>query len=140
MNEEVERIVRGSALGSLSAHIAVIDESGVIVSTNEAWRRFATNNGIDWREVSEGVNYFAACLAAEKAGVKEAAAVNKGMSLVLKGRLREFAMEYPCHSPTERRYFVVRVLRVLGAEGEWRLVMVHENISERKLSEASSAT
>jgi hypothetical protein len=134
---EPDRRLRGAITGRCGwAHVAVLDESGEIVSTNEAWRTFATNNGIDWREVSEGVNYFAVCVAAERAGVKEAAAVNKGMSLVLRGRLREFAMEYPCHSPTQRRYFVVRVWRFSTAEGYWRLVVTHEDITERKLAEA----
>ncbi len=41
-------------------------------------------------------------------------------------------MEYPCASPTERRWFVVRVRRV--AEGNLPMAVVaHENITGRKL-------
>ena len=50
------RIVRAT-LDSLSAHIALVDASGAIFLTNEAWRRFARANGTPPREVSEGVNY-----------------------------------------------------------------------------------
>jgi len=36
---------RRAVLDSLSPHIAVLDDSGRIVAVNEAWRRFARENG-----------------------------------------------------------------------------------------------
>lgn len=82
---EAERIVRAT-LDSLSAHIAIVEVSGEIVLTNEAWRRFASANGIDWHEVSEGANYLDACDAAGDAGEVEAAAFAEGLRSVLDGR------------------------------------------------------
>ncbi|XOV77199.1 MAG: PAS domain-containing protein [Phycisphaerales bacterium] len=50
-----------SALDSLSAHIAILDENGTIISVNQAWRDFGagSSNG----EVIEtiGVNYLEVC-------------------------------------------------------------------------------
>ena len=48
-----ERFAR-SILDGLSAHVAVLDASGTIVATNEAWKAFAVANGADPGRVSEG--------------------------------------------------------------------------------------
>ena len=44
-------------LNSLSAHIAIIDENGVILETNLAWREFAKANRIGIRPDTLNVNY-----------------------------------------------------------------------------------
>ena len=35
-----------TVLNSLSAHIAIIDENGVILETNRAWRSFSAKSGM----------------------------------------------------------------------------------------------
>src|SRR3712207_2081055 len=52
---------RQRTLDSLSAHIAIIDESGTIVAVNKAWRDFAHANGVAGRNYAEGVNYLRVC-------------------------------------------------------------------------------
>lgn len=117
-------------LDSLSAHIAILDESGEIVAVNDAWRTFARANGGDPEKVSEGVNYLRVCDPGSEEGVPFA----QGIRAVLSGQQRDFEMEYPCHSPTERRWFIGRVTRFSGVERPWAVV-AHENITERKLAE-----
>ncbi len=136
---EANRIVRAT-LDSLSAQIALVDASGEIFLTNEAWRRFARANGTPPREVYEGANYLAVCDSAGSAGSEDAAAFADGLRSVLDGRLEEFAMEYPCHSPTEERWFVARATRFLAGDGVAEgAVVAHENITERKLAEEATA-
>jgi len=136
---EADRIVRAT-LDSLSAQIALVDASGEIFLTNEAWRRFARANGTPPREVYEGANYLAVCDSAGSAGSEDAAAFADGLRSVLDGRLEEFAMEYPCHSPTEERWFVARATRFLAGDGVAEgAVVAHENITERKLAEEATA-
>ena len=48
MSEEADRIVRAT-LDSLSAHIALVDASGMIDLTNGAWGSFARANGTPQR-------------------------------------------------------------------------------------------
>ena len=48
---------RQRTLDSLSAHIAIIDETGAIVSVNKAWRDFARANGLAAQTYAEGANY-----------------------------------------------------------------------------------
>ena len=48
--------------------------------------------------------------------------------------MTDFAMEYPCHSPIEQRWFTVRVTQFV-LRGEVHIVVTHDNITERKLAE-----
>jgi signal transduction histidine kinase len=121
-------------LDSLSAHIAILDESGEIVAVNDAWRAFAEANGDDPGNVSEGANYLRVCESATGLNSEEAAAFAEGIRAVLSGRRVSFEMEYPCHSPTERRWFIGRVTPFSGTEASWAVV-AHENITERKMAE-----
>jgi len=121
-------------LDSLSAHIAILDESGEIIAVNGMWRAFAEANGSDPGRVSEGANYLRACESATGLNAEEAAAFAEGIRDVLSGRRANFEMEYPCHSPTERRWFIGRVTPYFCNERSWAVV-AHENITERKLAE-----
>ena len=121
-------------LDSLSAHIAILDASGEIVAVNEVWRAFAEANGGDPKRVSEGANYLQACESAKARGSEDAAAFAEGIRDVLSGRRESFELEYPCHSPTERRWFIGRVTPYLHDEKPWAVV-AHENITKRRLAE-----
>jgi len=59
---ESERFAR-STLDALSAHIAILDQSGLILAINAAWREFGFSNSVK-SEVGVGVNYLAVCDAA----------------------------------------------------------------------------
>jgi PAS domain S-box-containing protein len=121
-------------LDSISAHLAIVDESGEIVAVNGVWRAFAEANGGDPRKVCEGANYLRVCDTATGPYSEEAAAFARGIRSVLSGRQERFEMEYPCHSPTERRWFMGRVTRFSGT-GTRRAVVSHENMTVRKLAE-----
>ena len=126
--------VQYAVLDSLSSHIAVIDESGAILFTNRAWREFTEANGGDAPKKSEGCDYLAVCDAA-KGRDSEEAAFSEGIRSVLSGRLQEFTQEYPCHSPTEWRWFIVRVTPLSGGGGSRRAIVSHEDITKRKKAE-----
>src|SRR5215208_4836226 len=121
-------------LDSLSAHIAILDESGEIIAVNGMWRAFAEANGSDPARVSEGANYLSVCESATGLNAGEAAAFAEGIRAVLSGRRANFEMEYPCHSPTEQRWFMGRVTPYFCNEKPWAVV-AHENVTERKLAE-----
>ena len=135
---DADHLIVRATLDSLATHIALVDTSGAIFLTNEAWREFARVNGTDLHEVGEGVNYLDVCDSAARAGVEEAASFAEGLRAVLHGRLREFSIEYPCHSPTEKRWFIARATRFLAGRIEGAVV-AHENMTERKLAEEEVA-
>ncbi len=123
-----------STLNALSSHIAILDEQGTIVEVNAAWHRFARENG---SVGSHGVgdNYLHVCKSAAGSCAEEASPVAIGIRDVMTGKIAEFYLEYPCHSPQEERWFIVRATRFGGA-GPVRVVVAHENITERMASEA----
>ena len=134
---ESEHFAR-SILDGLSAHIAILDETGTILAVNQGWHDFAEDNAPIMDHVCEGANYLAACDAARGAFSEGAAEFAAGIRAVMAGTQNRFELEYPCHSPSELRWFVGRVTRVPG-EGPARVVVAHENSTQLKLAELKRA-
>lgn len=123
-----------STLDSLLAQIAILRADGTIIAVNAAWNAFAAQNGLAESDCGPGVNYLEVCERATGPCSEEAHLVGRGIQEVCQGRMPYFQLEYPCHSPTEQRWFSVRVTRfVLGTEV--RIVVTHDNITDRKLAE-----
>ncbi len=128
-----------SILNSVDQEISVIDKEGAILFVNEAWVRFGFSNGAP-QEQWLGINYLAACATAERfdhAGTHE---ILNGLYAVLGGTQDRFEHEYPCHSPSEKRWFMMTVTQLSRQPGLAHLpgdlfVITHTNITERKLME-----
>jgi two-component system, NtrC family, sensor kinase len=98
------------------------------VAVNKAWKRFAKDNGAEMSKVSEGANYLDVCERATGEHAQYAQSFSEGLRSVLSSREERFAMEYPCHSPTQRRWFVGRVGRF--ADGDFPMALVaHEKVT-----------
>ena len=123
-----------ATLDALSAHIAILDETGRIVAVNRAWRRFAENNSVDPKGLLEGADYLEVCDSAAGTNSEGAAEFAAGLRAVRQGLKDEFSWEYACNSEIEERWFLGRVTRFPG-DNETRLVVAHENITERKRNE-----
>ena len=121
---ESERVAH-AALDALTAHIAILDETGTILTVNRAWRKFALKNGGALDQVAEGVNYLEVCDRAQGDEAGDAAAFAAGIRAVLRGDCQRFVYGYPCHPATGQRYFVGRAIRLPG-EGPTRVVVAHE--------------
>jgi DNA-binding CsgD family transcriptional regulator len=121
-------------LDSLSAHIAIVDQNGVIVDTNRAWRDYAVSNGMPDGYDSIGDNYLEICDAAQGEDGANARAVAEGVRSVLDGVVDEFLLDYPCHSDDGPHWYYLRAIRMTG-EGPVRVVISHEEITALKLSE-----
>ncbi len=122
---------RSSILDSISANIAVIDSNGEILAVNLSWQQFADANQMsDDALLGIGANYFDVCRAA--ATDPNARAAMKGIREVIKGRRSSFYHEYPCHSPSEQRWFALRATPLIDYPNF--VVVAHEDISERILA------
>lgn len=136
--KQIEREMRDAkefmhaSLDALTSHIAVLDEHGVILAVNDAWRRFADDNQYSGHDYGVGSSYLDECESSTSdCGEQKIAA--QGIRDVLSGKRRSFEMEYPCHSPTEQRWFMMRVTR-FATPGPVRLVVSHENVTERRIA------
>ncbi len=124
---EVSRLQ--SIIDALAEHIAVLNSSGVITLINTAWRRFAIENGDPLLAHSgPGVNYLEVCRELGAASDPSAGAAQRGVREVLEGRRQHFSLEYPCHSPTQERWFVMHVTGVGGEQPG--AVVSHVNITQ----------
>ena len=121
-------------LNSLSAHIAILDETGVIIQTNAAWREFAQANNIGVRPSSIGVNYIELCDSAKGDSADGAREVARGIREVITGKVREAIVDYPLKTIEGRRWFYVRVTRLSGPK-PIRVVVSHEDITPLKSAE-----
>ncbi|HEX7432650.1 MAG TPA: PAS domain-containing protein, partial [Anaerolineaceae bacterium] len=123
-----------SVLDSLSAHLAVVNSQGKVIATNEAWNRFAGENGAPVPANHYlGANYLDVCVAAIKMGDTYARQALTGMEAVLLGDRADFSMEYPCDSPDTRRWFVLHITSLKDHNGS--VVVTHEDITARKQAE-----
>ncbi len=123
-----------AVLNSLSAHIAILDAEGVILETNEAWRRFANAHNPSDEIDSVGDNYITICEAATGEDAEDAHQVAASIRRVIAGKLREFVYDYPCHSPEGKHWYYMRAIRMIG-DDPLRVVVSHEDITALKLSE-----
>ena len=123
-----------SILNALPANLALLDHKGVIIFVNDEWKNFADQNQLNYSNYGIGKNYLDICYSAVKdlSGLAKKAA--RGIKKVLQGKSHQFTLEYPCHSPDEKRWFrlFVKPVWYLGKLGA---VVMHINITERVLAE-----
>ena len=116
-------------IDALAEHIAVLTTDGVITLVNKAWVDFATENGNSSLEhAGVGSNYMAVFANLHEPADSTALAAQRGVADVLAGRMLHFSLQYPCHSPTEERWFVMHVSALNGDNAG--AVVSHINISE----------
>jgi PAS domain S-box-containing protein len=121
-----------SALDALSGHIAILDEHGVIIGVNAAWRRFAEANALAGSaNYGLGCDYLAICDTSTGRNSKEAPLVAEAIRQIIRGEADEYWLEYPCHSKTEKRWFIVQVARFEWG-GAARVMVAHQNVTTVK--------
>lgn len=122
-----------AVLDSLSQHIAIVNTDGIIVAVNRAWREFSNQNDDQHILVNDavGMNYFDVCRASFGDSAEQSILSLDGMLAVLRRETSSFEVVYPCHSPTEERWFLMRVVPLTGADFSG-LVVTHTNITRQK--------
>jgi diguanylate cyclase (GGDEF)-like protein/PAS domain S-box-containing protein len=119
-----------STLDSLPEHLCVINEEGMVLTVNRAWREFAALGGESSMRVGEGVNYLHACDRQDGVGTGHPGQLACGVRAVLSGAESTFSMEYSCRTPSEERWFLAEVSRFVGS-GAVRVVVAHRDITAR---------
>ena len=131
---EKSREFNYAVLSSLNDNIAVLDKEGIILSVNQSWNNFARNNEVSSLEmVGEGINYLEVCQGVSDESAEIAQGAHRGIKSVLSGERNVFELEYPCNSPKEERWFLLRVIPFSGEKGA--AIVSHSDISDRKKAE-----
>lgn len=120
-------------LDLMENHLCILDNTGRILFVNAAWRRFGDENGLKWKDYGVGRDYLEVCDRAGGESSEGAAEVAQSIREMISGKSARFAREYPCHSPTVQRWFFLRG-GTLSQDHQLRIILSHENVSERKLA------
>jgi hypothetical protein len=96
---------------ALPHSVALIGVRGEILAVNPSWRRFAVANGGNV-SVLERMNYLDVTSRAAESGDAYAAQTLSGMLDVFHTPRQNFALDYPCHSPTLHRQFRLSVWKL----------------------------
>ncbi len=127
-------------LDALPHHVLVLDASGRVIASNEAWDRFSRDTRGALGTARLGRNYLDACRAAEQAGEADAGRLREGMQALLAadaGPEAECVLEYawpagPEASGLRRRWYLIHARRPRGGPG---VVVCHIEISHCKVAE-----
>jgi diguanylate cyclase (GGDEF)-like protein len=115
--------------------MVLVDADLHVLSVNAAWGHLAREQHADeawFRPI--GKSYFDACAAVGFGDDKFAEDAQAGVREVLSGARETFEIEYPCHTPAEPRYLLLRVSGIPSETGRAALC-AHVNITRRKLAE-----
>ncbi len=125
-----------SILDCLEYHLAVVDHEGNILDVNESWMQFARENNARCLDpIAVGGNYFEVFRRSAANGSELAQTALEGIQSVAEGVNEQFGMEYPCGSPTEKRWFWMKVIPFRMSRGG--VIITYIDITERKLAETA---
>jgi len=115
-------------VNALPSHTALLNSSGKIISVNRAWCNFADASGLAWPDYGKGRNYIDICDRTSGPDSDIAGKASDGIRKVISGQKDFFSMEYTCHGPDEKRYFIMKVIPYNNTEITG-VIVAHENIT-----------
>ena len=131
---------QAAILDALPANIALLDTVGRIVSVNRSWERFAIANAMIGAPHSRGTNYLDICDAATGDCATEAPHAALGIRSVMSGVADNFTLDYPCHSPTQQRWFRMMVTPLANQRSVGAVIMHIDISAERGLADEIAST
>jgi DNA-binding CsgD family transcriptional regulator len=112
-------------LSLLPASVAILDAVGTIVAVNDAWKDFARQNGLRVPHFAVGSRYLRYCRSDEPRSRRFA----KELRALLAGKLDLLTFIYPCHSPSEKRWFSL-IGFPLSPDKQAGVALLHVNLTE----------
>ncbi len=118
--------ILGATFDDLPHQIALLDAHGTIILVNDAYVRFALDNGMSSPDGILGSNYLEICHQAAADGERDAALMAAALGEILMGDRQDFETVYACHSPYERRWFRLTIAKWEKGD-QYGAVLLHEN-------------
>lgn len=121
-----------TVIDALTAHIAVLNNDGVIVAVNSAWVKFSEENQGILPRHGIGQNYLeSCCIPHEDQDLNDNNGLQaiQGIKEVMSGFKEQFQLTYPCHSPTEQRWFMLTATPLKSNHITKDVIVTHENIT-----------
>lgn len=121
-------------LNALPPNIVLINEKGKIIAVNESWKKLALFNNLGIPNYGVGYSYLAISETATAVDKATSSKIEQGINDVIRGHRKEFEMEYA--SLSGKDWFMI-VVAPLADHTQKGAVILHINITDRKLAEAS---
>lgn len=112
------------AFDLLPAQIAVLDQQGAIIFTNNAWEQTAAG-----RLAEHPWNYLQECTAAAERGCADGRVVGTAINKILRGELGEYVETYSCPFDRRHHWFQISVRRLRSTDREIGAIVMHTNVT-----------
>lgn len=112
-------------LKALPVNAVILDASGTIVAVNDAWKDFARQNGLQIPNFGIGSNYLQFC----GSDGPYPSLFATDLTELLARRRKLLTLIYPCHSPTEKRWFSLIGLP-LSPDKQAGVALLHINLTD----------
>jgi signal transduction histidine kinase/ABC-type uncharacterized transport system substrate-binding protein len=126
----------GAILAALPGETAIIDSTGTIIETNEAWATAARSGTAAPLALQVGANYLDACRSAVDIPPDIGRTLHASIESVLRGEREEFVVEYPTSRRGEDCRFEVRVRRLTHFGGG--AAVMHFDVTARRQAETAA--
>jgi DNA-binding CsgD family transcriptional regulator len=111
-------------LNALPVNAVILDDAGTIVAVNETWKEFARQNGLRLPNFGIGSSYLRFC--GPDGPYPSLFATD--LKDLLARRRKLLTLIYPCHSPTEKRWFSV-IGVPLSTDKQGGVALLHINLT-----------
>ena len=118
-------------LDALPGNAAILGNDGCIRAVNAAWRRFARENDYVGDTCGVGASYVDACADGAAGASLHGALAASELRRVLDGGPHACSFEYPCHSPTQQRWYRTVIAPMGLSDGRGALV-VHVDVTQQR--------
>ncbi|MTI87672.1 MAG: PAS domain S-box protein [Balneolaceae bacterium] len=113
-------------LNALDAHIAILDETGMIVAFNKKWKSFNERTPDKWTRPLLHQNYLKMLQKPISEGQDYALRFLIGLKAVLNGEKETFEIKYPAKTTTDTAWFKATVNSLTDEKG---IILIHEDVT-----------
>jgi len=132
---ESERFLRAT-LEALPFLIAILDDSGTVLTANHAWRRFAASGNSAGIVAGEGENYLDASPITMGEESTDFTKFIASLHAVLEGRQDRLDMEFSCQLNGDQHWFIGRATPFTSGNA-LKVIVSFDEITERKKTECA---
>jgi len=129
--EQNAEIFARETMDALSLQVCVLDENGILLSVNRAWRTFIDQHELALPDYGIGKNYVTFCQQAVSHGDILAGELANRLQQVLAGEQNRFEFETTYFIQNQQYWFKLDVARFQDCYPT-RIVIAHEDITARK--------
>jgi two-component system, LuxR family, sensor kinase FixL len=130
--------LHSTVLASLRSHVAVLQCDGLVVETNDSWRRFVESTATRrWDCVSSGENFLSACASAAAQGDEAARGLLIAARAVLDGSAAHHKFEYAVHTRPGTRWFELTIETLARAGGG--AILTRTDVTADKSAESAAS-